>query len=118
MAYNTVTYYLREAKLGTAEVTRDPEPSSPHITLTIPTGRSWQHWKKRKAVSSVRELVRATHIPRAHVIIYGGLTKSLEFARRLLRWVPQLVPDAQKARRVELACFPADARGTGTESLA
>jgi hypothetical protein len=28
VAYNTVTGYHREAKLGTAEVTLDPEPSS------------------------------------------------------------------------------------------
>jgi hypothetical protein len=31
MAYSTVTYYFREAKLGTAEVTLGPEPSSPHL---------------------------------------------------------------------------------------
>jgi hypothetical protein len=31
VAYSTVTRYLREVKLGTAEVILDPEPSSPHI---------------------------------------------------------------------------------------
>jgi hypothetical protein len=31
VAYRRVTRYLREAKVGTAEVTIDPEPSSPHI---------------------------------------------------------------------------------------
>jgi hypothetical protein len=31
VAYSTVTRYLREAKLGTAEVTLDPEPCSAHL---------------------------------------------------------------------------------------
>jgi hypothetical protein len=31
VAYSTVTRYLRDAKLGTAEVTLDPEQSSPHL---------------------------------------------------------------------------------------
>jgi hypothetical protein len=31
VAHNTMTRYLREAKLGTAEVTLDPKPSSPHF---------------------------------------------------------------------------------------
>jgi hypothetical protein len=31
VAFNLVTRHLREAKVGTAEVTLDPEPSSPHF---------------------------------------------------------------------------------------
>jgi hypothetical protein len=31
VAYSTVTRYLREAKLGTAEVALDREPSSPRL---------------------------------------------------------------------------------------
>jgi hypothetical protein len=31
MAYSTVTGYLHEAKLGTAEVTLKPEPNSPYF---------------------------------------------------------------------------------------
>jgi hypothetical protein len=50
VAYSTVTPYLHEANLGTAEVTLDPEPSSPDLTPRIPTGFSWHPWKKRKAV--------------------------------------------------------------------
>jgi hypothetical protein len=40
VAYSMVTHYLREAQLSTAEVTLDPEPSSPHLTSTIPTSQS------------------------------------------------------------------------------
>jgi hypothetical protein len=40
--------YLPEAKLGTAEVTVDPEPSSPYLASTIPTGLSSQPWKKSR----------------------------------------------------------------------
>jgi hypothetical protein len=42
VAYNTVTRYLRDAKLGTAEIILGLEPSLPHLTSTIPTGLSWQ----------------------------------------------------------------------------
>jgi hypothetical protein len=101
VAYSTVTHHLREAKLGTAEVTLDPEPCSLHLTSMIPTGLSWQPWKKRKPFASMRELARSTHIPRA--IVYRRLTKSLGFVQRLLRWVPQPLSDPQKVRRVELA---------------
>jgi hypothetical protein len=31
LAYNTVTRYFREAERSTADVTIDPEPSSPHL---------------------------------------------------------------------------------------
>jgi hypothetical protein len=31
VAHGTVAWYLREAKLGTAEVALDPESSSPHL---------------------------------------------------------------------------------------
>jgi hypothetical protein len=48
VASSTVRRYLGEAKLGTTEVTLDPERSSPHFTSTIPTERSCQTWKKRK----------------------------------------------------------------------
>jgi hypothetical protein len=48
VASSRVTRYLREAKLSTAEVTLNLEPSSPHLASTIPTGISWQHWKKSR----------------------------------------------------------------------
>jgi hypothetical protein len=39
---------LREARLGTAEITLDPDPSSFHLTSTIATGISCQPWKKSR----------------------------------------------------------------------
>jgi hypothetical protein len=80
-----VTRDLHEAKLGTAQVTLDPEPSSPRL------GDS--DWDISAALeegpfSSVRELARATHIPGA--IVYRRPTKSLWIVRCLLRWVPHL----------------------------
>jgi hypothetical protein len=97
-AYNAVTCYLREAKLGTAEVTLDPEPSSPRLD---DSDRDILAARKEKPFSSVRELARATDIPGATV--YRMLTKSLGLVRRLLRWVPRLLSHAQKARRVDLS---------------
>jgi hypothetical protein len=100
VAYSTVTRYLCGAKLGTAEVTLDPEPRSPHRDDA--DGDVFAALGERP-FSSVRKLARATHIPRATV--YRRLTKSLGFVRRLflLRWVPHLLSDAQKVRRVELS---------------
>jgi hypothetical protein len=46
VTYSTVTGHLREAKLGTAEVTVDPESRSYHLAWTIPTGLYWQLWRK------------------------------------------------------------------------
>jgi hypothetical protein len=40
VAYSPVTGYFRESKLGTAEVTLDPEPRSHHLTSMIPTAIS------------------------------------------------------------------------------
>jgi hypothetical protein len=48
VAYGTVTRCLREAKLGTAEVTLDPEPSSPRLDDSDQP--ILQPWKKRKLV--------------------------------------------------------------------
>jgi hypothetical protein len=48
VTYSRVTRYLCEAKLGTAEVTLDLEPSSYHLTWKIPTGPSWQPWTKSR----------------------------------------------------------------------
>jgi hypothetical protein len=97
VAYSTVTRYLREARLSTAEVTLDPEPSSPHLD---DFDRAILAALEQKPLSSVRDLARTTHIPRATV--YRRLTKSLWFVRRFLRWVPHLRSDAQKVRRVDL----------------
>jgi hypothetical protein len=80
VADNTVTRYLCEAKLGTADVTLDPSPSLPRLDdsdhdLLI----ALEEWP----FSSVRKLARAAHISGATV--YRRLTKSLEFVRYLLR---------------------------------
>jgi hypothetical protein len=57
--------------------------------------------RKEKLFSSVQELARAANIP--HATVHRRLTKSLGFVRRLLHWVPHLLSDAQKVRRVELS---------------
>jgi hypothetical protein len=50
LAYSTVTRYLGEAKLRTAEVPLDPELSSPRLDSMIPTRLSCQPWKRGKTV--------------------------------------------------------------------
>jgi uncharacterized membrane protein len=72
VAYSTVRYYLREAKLSTAEVTLDPEPSSHHLD---DSDRDILEALEEKPFSSVRKLARVTHIPRT--TISRRLTKSL-----------------------------------------
>jgi hypothetical protein len=100
VADNTLTGYLREAKLGTAEVTLDPEANSPHIDdsdLYI------LETVEEKPFSSVCELAQATHISRTRASVYGLLTKLLGFVPRLRGWVPHLPSDIQKVRRVGLS---------------
>jgi hypothetical protein len=97
MAYSMVTGYLRAAKLGTAELTLDPKPSSPCLENS---DRALLGAMEEKLFSSVRELARATPIPGATV--YRRLTKSLRFVRCLLRSGPRLLSDAQKVKPVEL----------------
>jgi hypothetical protein len=100
VTYSPVTRYLREARLGTAEVTLEPESSSPRLDdcdRAILAALKEEHFQ----FSSVREIARATHIP--HTTVYRRLTKSLGFVRRFLRWVPQLLSDPQKVRHVELS---------------
>jgi hypothetical protein len=98
MTYSAVTHYLREAKLSTAEVILDRELSSRRLD---DSDRAILATLEEKPFSSVRELVQATHIPRATG--YRRLTKSLGFVRRLLRWVLHLLSEAQKVRRVKLS---------------
>jgi hypothetical protein len=77
--YNTVTRYLGETKLSTAEVTLDPEPNLPHLDdsdLAILAALD------ERSFSSMQELSQATHIPRATV--YRTFTKWFWFLRGLL----------------------------------
>jgi hypothetical protein len=80
VVYNMVTGYLREAKLGIAEVSLDTEPNSPRLD---DSDRDILAALEERPFSSVRELARATHIPRAAV--YRRINKSLGFLRCLLR---------------------------------
>jgi hypothetical protein len=76
-----------------------PSRLFPSPDLTLVRFALSPRWKKDQL--SVRKLARATHVPRA--VVYRRFTKSLEFVGRLLRWVPHLLSDAQKVRRVELS---------------
>jgi hypothetical protein len=76
VASSTVIPYLREAKLGTIDLTLDPEPSSHHLTSTIPTGLSWRPWKKRKAV-----FVHARTCPSRPYLTCYRLQKAPKIAR-------------------------------------
>jgi hypothetical protein len=94
VAYIRVTGSLREPKFGTAEAPLDPEPSSSRLD---DFGPAILTAREEKPFSSVRELVRATHIPRA--TIHRRLTKLLGFVRRLPRGVPHLLSGAQSQAR-------------------
>jgi hypothetical protein len=93
-----MTPYLRDAKLGIAEVTPDCEPWPPRLD---DSDRVIMTDLEERPLSSVRQISRATHIP--HVTVYRRPTKLLGFVRRLLRWVPHLLSDAQNVRPVELS---------------
>jgi hypothetical protein len=98
VGYSSVTRYLREAKLVTAEVTLDREASSPRLD---DSNRAISGaLEEKKSHFCVRKFTRATHTPRTTV--YRRLTKLLGFVRYLFRWMPHLLSDAQKVRRVEL----------------
>jgi hypothetical protein len=97
VVYSTVTRYLRESEFGTAEVTLDPEPSSPRLD---DSDRVVLATLEERTFSSVPEFARASYISRATV--YRRLTTSFGFGGRLLRWMPHLLSDAEKVRRVEL----------------
>jgi hypothetical protein len=97
VVYSRVTRYRREAKLSTAEVSLDPESSSPHLD---DSDRAILAALDKKPFSSMRELARATHIPRASV--YRRITKSLWFVRYPFPWVSHLLSDAQTVKHVEL----------------
>jgi hypothetical protein len=105
MQHDDASPYLREAKLGTAGVTLDPEPSSPHLDDSDRAILATLEEKKShfRPCENLRELARATHIPRATV--YRRLTKSLELIRRLVCWMLRLLSDAQKVRPVDLNHF-------------
>jgi hypothetical protein len=62
--YSMVTSSLREAELGTADVTLDHEPSSRRLN---DSDRAISAPLEEKPFSSVREFARATDIPRATV---------------------------------------------------
>jgi hypothetical protein len=98
VASNTLTPCLREANLGTAEVTLDRESSSLHIH---DSDQAILIALEEDPFPSVQQLVRATHIPGATV--YRRLTKSLGIVRRHLCCVPHLLSDPHKVRYVELS---------------
>jgi hypothetical protein len=88
VAYNTVTGYLRGAKFSRAEVTLDPEPSSLHLD------------------DGDRALLAALEEKKSYFCPCENLPEppiSLDFLRRLLRWVVHRLSNAQKVRRVELS---------------
>jgi hypothetical protein len=68
VSYSRMMRYLCEAKLGTAEVTLNPEPSSPHLISTIPTGRSRQPWKNKKSRFRPCENLPEPPISQAHAL--------------------------------------------------
>jgi hypothetical protein len=84
VVYNTVTRYLCEVKLGTAEVTLDPEPSSPHLDDSDQAILAALEGKKSR-------FRPCEDLPEPHIshalpsTVDRRLTKSLGFVRRLLR---------------------------------
>jgi hypothetical protein len=96
IAYGTVTKYLREAQTGRDDAMPLSEEISPHIDdsdETIPSAL------QELPFSSVRQLSRAIHLP--VTMVYRRLSEKPGFTARHLRWVPQILSEAQKATRVQ-----------------
>jgi hypothetical protein len=84
VASSRVTHYLREAKLGTAEVALDPESNSSHLD---DSERAIMADRKKSRFRPCENLPEPSMSHALPSIIERRLTKSLAFGRRLLRWV-------------------------------
>jgi hypothetical protein len=100
IAYSTVTNYLVVARI----IPRDPTPFaaaiSPHIDES---DEAILRALEQLLFSSVRQLSRAIHLPKTTV--YRRLSEKLGFTARQLRWVPHIIFDDQKAKRVKCSKF-------------
>jgi hypothetical protein len=96
IAYSTVTNYLRAARTIPRDATPFEAATSPHIDKS---DEAILRALEESAFSSVRQLSRATHLLKT--TIYRRLSEKLGFPARHLRWVPHILSDNPKAKRVQ-----------------
>jgi hypothetical protein len=99
-AYSTVMKYLGTAQFDPAKDPLNSDASSSHLD---DSDKAILAALEEKSFSSVRELARATHLPR--ITVHRRLTNSLWFILYRLRWVPCMPfgPQKVQVQRVELS---------------
>jgi hypothetical protein len=93
IAYSTVTYHLRVSRWTAQTEERHSDPSPDVVDNSVLEALD------QTPFASVRELAKATCIPRTTV--WRRLTACLGFVIKHLHWVPHNLTDAQRQIRID-----------------